>query len=73
MAESGWQQSAPPAPAGVRLGSPYFSALGEQCYEAYPEGGPASAPRAYCLRQGKWELLPDIYLSVPDQGGDRRP
>ena len=52
-------------PAGIRLGSAYFSALGEPCYEAYPANGPDGQPRAYCMQQGQWTLLPQIYMSVP--------
>jgi hypothetical protein len=81
---TGWDTAepfatAPPAsvPAGFRLGEVYFSALGEQCREAFPENDPSRGPGAMCLRNGTWERVPDIFLSVPttpapSQGGARR-
>jgi hypothetical protein len=59
--------TAPPAgvPAGFRLGEAYFSALGEQCRETFPENDPSRGPGALCLRNGVWERVPDIFLSVP--------
>jgi hypothetical protein len=71
--------SAPPAsvPAGFRLGEAYFSALGEQCRETFPENDSSRGPGALCLRNGTWEYVPDIFLSVPtapvlNQGSRRR-
>jgi hypothetical protein len=70
---------APPAsvPAGFRLGETYFSALGEQCRETFPENDSSRGPGALCLRNGTWERVPDIFLSVPtapvlNQGSRRR-
>jgi hypothetical protein len=69
----------PPAsvPAGFRLGEVYFSALGEQCRETFPENDSSRGPGALCLRNGAWERVPDIFLSVPttpvlNQGSRRR-
>jgi hypothetical protein len=56
-------------PAGMRLGAQYISALGEQCYEVFPQVGAASQSRAYCLQSGMWTLLPDIFMTVPASGG----
>ncbi len=64
MPSSSVAPAAPPAPAGMRLGNPYYSALGESCYQVLPEGGPSSQARAICLRQGGWELLPQIHMTL---------
>lgn len=53
------------APAGMRLGAAYISALNEPCYEAFVENSPSTLPQAYCQRKGVWTLLPCIYMSVP--------
>jgi hypothetical protein len=71
--ETALAEMSAPAPAGTRLGYPYVSALGEQCREAYPESGPSGGAGVYCLRNGKWELLPDIYMSVPAAESNRQP
>ena len=62
----------PAAPAGMRLGARYISALNEPCYEAYPESIAVSRPQAYCLRGDNWTLLPQIYLTVPQTGHPKR-
>ena len=55
-------------PAGMRLGAPYISALGESCYEVIAEHAPASPGQALCFRQQRWELLPPIYMNIPATG-----
>lgn len=52
-------------PQGMRLGPSYVSALGEACFEAYPEYGGTSQAQAYCRRDGQWTLLPDIFMHPP--------
>ena len=56
--------STPVAPPGMRLGNPYYSALGENCYEVLSESGPPSRARAICQRQEGWVLLPQIHISL---------
>jgi len=52
-------------PPGMRLGAPYTSALGENCYQVIAEQVPAPPGQALCLRQQGWELLPSIYMDIP--------
>ena len=63
--ENGAPQSVPP---GMRLGAPYISALGENCYEVISGQTPAPPGQALCLRQRGWELLPPIYMDIPASG-----
>jgi hypothetical protein len=53
------------APPGMSLGAPYFSALGEPCREVLPADGATDRPGAFCLRNGAWELVPDMYTAIP--------
>ena len=53
--------------AGAQLGKTYFSALGEQCFEVYPSGGPSAQIQAMCMRKEGWTLLPPIYQALPQE------
>ncbi len=55
-------------PPGMRLGTPYVSALGENCYEVLPAVDAVSPVRALCLRGQIWTLLPLIYMDTPSGG-----
>ena len=55
-------------PLGTRLGAPYISALGENCYEVSSQTLPPLPVQALCQRSHGWELLPSIYMDIPAVG-----
>lgn len=55
-------------PPGMRLGAPYVSALGENCYEVLPAADAVAPARALCLHGQSWALLPFIYMDTPAGG-----
>ncbi len=52
-------------PDGMRLGRPYISALGENCYEITALAGSSSQNQALCEQMGAWRLLPSVYMNAP--------
>ena len=56
--------AAPAAPPGTRLGNPYYSALGEHCYELLPDTYQPARVGAICQRGGAWEVLPEIHMTL---------